>query len=84
MYTVEVDGPAQEQVDELPPGPSRDFKKLLTVLGLTPWNGKPLNEQNPDANVYTFAFGETHQGMAVYLIMEEHREVLVVSVLWLG
>ncbi|WP_242613457.1 hypothetical protein [Herbihabitans rhizosphaerae] len=58
--------------------------EVLDVLELSPWNGPPLHESNPDGEVRRWSFGDRRAGQIVYLVLESHREVHVLLVQWLG
>ncbi|WP_160330368.1 hypothetical protein [Sphaerimonospora mesophila] len=49
---------------------------------MEPWNGEPLNPDSPKANILTQAFGGF--GLAVYLVLDEHRLVHILRIEWLG
>jgi hypothetical protein len=61
-----------------------DYAALLEVLQLTPWNGAPQHEDNPDGAVRRWTFGPGQAGQVVYLIDEQAREVHLLLVQWLG
>lgn len=82
MYTVELDPIAAEQADTLPPTAINAFLELRALLELQPWNGLPLNPDNPKANMLTQTFGDA--GMTTYFIVDHLRLVYVVRVDWLG
>ena len=46
---------------------------LLTMSGVL----------KPDGNMRVMPFGKRAEGMAIYVILEEQRRVVVVSVTWL-
>lgn len=62
MYTVELDPIAAEQAGSPPPTAINAFLELRALLELQPWNGLPLNPDNPKANMLTQTFGDA--GMA--------------------
>ncbi|WP_214103284.1 hypothetical protein [Acrocarpospora catenulata] len=84
MYAVEYGDEAQEQADVLPFDALAPFLEVLAVLGVAPWSGKSLNEDNPNANILTLAFGPRKQGMVTYMILEDRRHVEILKVMWLG
>jgi hypothetical protein len=53
-------------------------------MKLVPWNGRPLNEANPDGPVRQLVFGPGGYGLVTYLIMERDRRVDVLEVQWAG
>lgn len=81
MYEVILHPQAEDQVAALPDDALGPLAELYTVLETTPWSGNPYNRDNPRGNMLTLAFGEL--GMAVYVVLEEHREVYLVIVRWL-
>ncbi|MER7014600.1 hypothetical protein ABT324_24510 [Saccharopolyspora sp. NPDC000359] len=60
------------------------YADVLEVLQLTPWNGKPLHEANPDGPVRRWDFGPNQAGQVIYLILDEQQEVHLLLVQWLG
>ena len=56
----------------------------MTVLETAPWGGEAYDRQRPDGNMRTYLFGEHDQGMAIYLILDDQRRVVVLRVLWAG
>lgn len=82
MYTVETDGPAQQQVDALPAEALSAYAELRVVLETAPWSGRPIHRDNPQGAVRVGLLG-TH-GMVVYLILEHQRRVNVLLVQWVG
>jgi hypothetical protein len=82
VYTVDLDPVAQQQAEALPATAINLFLELRAVLEVDPWSGRPLNPDNPKANILTRAFGGL--GLAVYLILDEQRLVYIVRIDWLG
>jgi hypothetical protein len=69
----------------LKPSPERNaYDEVLKVLQLTPWNGQPQHESNPDGAVRRWMFGAGQAGQLVYLIIEERLEVHLLLVQWWG
>ncbi|MGH3544668.1 MAG: hypothetical protein ACRDPW_01850 [Mycobacteriales bacterium] len=56
----------------------------MTVLEVAPWSGESYNRQRPNANMRTHVFSDHQLGLAIYLILEQQRRVIVLRVLWLG
>lgn len=83
MYTYDAVPDAVAQVDELPVAALSEYAELIAFLELTPWEGGPYRADKPDGNMRVMPFGKLAQGMAVYVILEEQRRVVVVSVTWL-
>ena len=84
MYRIVPDDAVFEQVTTLPVEALAAYADVLDVLKLTPWNGEPQHEDNPDAEVRRWYFGPSLAGQVIYLIVEEQREVHVLLVQWLG
>lgn len=57
---------------------------VLTVLQVAPWSGEPHHKDNPDGAVRRLLFGPQGAGVLVYLILENTRQVEVVTLLWAG
>jgi hypothetical protein len=83
VYRVVPDEATVEQVAALPVTVLADYLEVLIALGLTPWNGSPHNEANPDGAVRRWAFGPDAAGHVVYLIDEDRRAVHLLVVQWL-
>lgn len=62
MYRVRTYEEAQATLDALPIEILAGYVEVLDVLELTPWNGAPLNEANPDGAVRQLVFGSEGQG----------------------
>jgi hypothetical protein len=60
------------------------YAELIAFLELTPWAGPPYRADNPDANMRRMVFGQGGEGLAVYVVLEQERRVVVVSVTWVG
>lgn len=83
MYRVVPDRPVIEQVAALPSDALAAYTEVLEVLQLTPWNGKPLHEDNPDGAVRCWDFGPNRQGHVVYMVLDEPPEVHPLLVQWM-
>jgi hypothetical protein len=83
VYTYDAVPDAVTQVDELPVAALSEYAELIAFLELTPWEGAPYRADKPDGSMRVMQFGKQAQGMAVYVILEEQRRVVVVSVTWL-
>ena len=83
MYSYDAVPDAVAQVDELPMPALAAYAELIAFLELTRWEGAPYRDDKPDGNMRTMPFGKRAEGMAVYVILEERRRVVVVSVTWL-
>ncbi|MBP2329346.1 hypothetical protein JOF56_009731 [Kibdelosporangium banguiense] len=84
MYHVVPDPAVFDQVAAIPSAAQAEFLRILDVLEITPWNGEPQHEANPDGAVRRWTFGENRAGQVVYLILEDLQEVHILLVLWLG
>jgi len=54
------------------------------MLELTPWNGEPQHEANPDGAVRRWHFGPGQAGQLIYLIDEHEQVVHLLLVQWIG
>lgn len=84
MYSVETEVAALTEVEALPAAALPAYAELITLLEVAPWSGDPYNQQRPDANMRTHTFGEGAAGLAIYLVLEAERRVVVLRVLWVG
>ncbi|GGI76724.1 hypothetical protein GCM10011581_12310 [Saccharopolyspora subtropica] len=84
MYQLVPDMAVLAQVAALPDDALAAYASVLDVFQLTPWNGKPLHEANPDGPVRRWDFGHDHAGQVIYLVLEEQQEVHLLLVQWLG
>ena len=84
MYAVEFEEHAQEQVAALPAQALPSYAELMTLLQVGPWGGDPYSMERPDGNLRTHVFGPGREGLAIYLILEDQRRVIVLRVLWAG
>jgi hypothetical protein len=83
LYAYDAIPDAVGQVDELPVAALSEYAELIAFLELTPWEGAPYRADKPDGTMRVMPFGKRSQGMTVYVILEEQRRVVVVSVTWL-
>lgn len=81
MYTVETDGQAQQQVDELPAEALTAYAELRVLLETSPWSGAPYRRDNPTSGMRMHAFG-AGRGLVVYLILDDQRRVDILQVQW--
>lgn len=84
MYRIVVYPEAADQIAALPAEALHAYTDVLGALELTPWNGPPLHEDNPDGAVRRWDFGPGHAGQAIYLVLDERQEVHVMLVQWFG
>ncbi len=75
MYRIVPNPATIAQVAALPDDALDAYAEVLEVLRLTPWNGQPQHEGNPDGAVRRWTFGAGLAGQVVHLITDERREV---------
>lgn len=73
-----------EQIAALPDDALAGYAEALGVLKLIPWNGLPISDANPDAEVRQLVFGPRGEGLVTYLILEDQRRVDALRVHWVG
>lgn len=81
-YTLDIDPLAAQQIAALPPPALAALAEAVAVLEVLPWNGLPLNRDNPDGAVRQLPFGTV--GMITYLILDRQRRVDVLIITWAG
>lgn len=81
-YPLGIDPLAEEQIAALPPPVLTPLAEAFAVLEVVPWNGLPLNKDNPDGAVRQLPFGGF--GMITYLILDDQRRVDLLIVTWAG
>ncbi len=69
-----------DQLAELSSVALAGYAQALAVLELVPWNGDPINADNPEGNVRVIPFGDA--GMVIYLILEDQQRVDVLELIW--
>jgi hypothetical protein len=84
MYAVESETEALGQIEALPADVLPAYAELMSLLEIAPWSGEPFNRKRLDGALRTHPFGAHGQGLAIYLVLEEQRRVVVVRVLWAG
>ncbi len=82
MYRIVPDTTVSEQVAALPVEALAGYAQVLDVVQVSPWNGRPQHEANPDAPMRRWTFGPAQAGQVVYLILEQQREVHLLLVQW--
>lgn len=55
----------------------------MGVLRLTPWNGRPYNEADPDSWMRQLDFADD-RGFITYLVLDDQDRVDALNVTWLG
>lgn len=83
-YRIIIDPTADAAIHALPADVRPALDEVMTVLGLVPWNGNPINEDNPDGEMRTLHFGPGGAGLVTYLIVEHDRQVHVLLLQWAG
>jgi hypothetical protein len=83
LYSYEQTPEVRQALDALPADLLVHFSELITFLELTPWAGPAYQEGNPGGNLRKMVFGPNREAMATYLVLEEQRRVIVVSLIWL-
>lgn len=81
MYRFLAVPEAEDQIAALPDKALEPFAELITVLEISPWSGRPFSRSKPEGNMRTMDFGG--HGFAVYVVLEDQREVHLVRLVWL-
>jgi len=84
VYSVDIDSEVDEQISALPAAALPSFAELMVLLEVAPWSGNAYNRKRPEANMRTQTFGNDHEGLVIYLVIEDQRRVSVVRVIWGG
>jgi hypothetical protein len=82
VYRVQTDSQVREQLASLPIDVVLAYLEAVSVLELVPWNGTPVNPDNPEGALRTLPFG--HGGLISYLILEAQQRVDILLVQWAG
>ena len=69
MYEYEILPEARDQVDAMPLPALVHYAELIVFLELTPWDGPPYRDDNPEGNLRKITFGPASDGIAVYLVL---------------
>jgi hypothetical protein len=83
LYRIIPDAVVLEQMAAMPDKFLAGYAQLLDVLELEPWNGEP-HGKNPDGAVRRWSFGPALDAFAVYLILDDQREVHILNIQWWG
>ena len=83
MYSYDAVPDVVAQVGELAVPALQAYAELIAFLELTPGEGVPYRDDKPGGNMRVMPFGKRAEGLAVYVILEDQRRVVVVSVTWL-
>lgn len=84
MYTVTTDDESEGQVAALPHGALVWFAELRAMLEVAPWNGPAYNPLKPESPMRSVLFGPNSEGMVIYQIVDHHRRVDLLRVVWAG
>lgn len=84
MYSFDSLPEVREQADALPAEALPFYAELLVFLELSPRAGDPYNAKEPSGAMRTQHFGPKDEGLAVYLVLEYQRRVVLLSLTWLG
>jgi hypothetical protein len=84
VYRIVVYPEAQDQILALPENALTSYADVAQVLELTPRNGLPHDDDNPDGALRRWHFGPDAAGNLVYLVLEDIQEIHIVMVQWLG
>jgi glycerate kinase len=82
VYELETDPEAVGDVQGLPASALAPYAEVLSMVEVAPWSGEAYNRQRPDGNMRVVPFGADGEGFVVYLILEDHRRVVVLRVMW--
>ena len=82
MYRIIPDVAVFDQLAAMPDKFLAGYAELLDVLELQPWNGEPHYDKNPDGAVRRWSFGPSLAAFAVYMILEEQREIHMLTIHW--
>ncbi|NNH75279.1 hypothetical protein HLB23_36425 [Nocardia uniformis] len=85
MYRIVHDEEVVSQIAALPVDSLDAFAELCATLSVAPWNGEPLNPDNPDGAVRCWVFmWPTGSGQAIFMIDERDRAVHILRLQWLA
>ncbi len=82
-YRIVTDSQVRAQIRALPVEALPLIAEALSVLGLTPWNGRPYRRSDPDGWMRNLDFADA-RGFITYLVLEDQDRVDVVNVTWFG
>ncbi|RJQ79422.1 hypothetical protein D5S17_10430 [Pseudonocardiaceae bacterium YIM PH 21723] len=83
-YLINLDDLSSVQLEALPIRTLQSVAEVFTMLELTPENGRPINDENPECAVLQVIFGEHSEGIISYLLLPDQQRVDIVHILWLG
>lgn len=82
VYEIEIERAALDELAALPPEALAACTELMAELEDAPWTGDAYNRMLPEAGLRTHGFGDGERGLVVYTVVEQHRQVSVLRVLW--
>jgi hypothetical protein len=68
VYRLVTHGQAREQITALSSESLSGYAETQGAMKLMPWNGRPLNQANPDGPVRQLVFAPGGYGLVIYLI----------------
>ncbi len=68
MYRIITDSAVVDQLAALPIEALPGYAKVLDVLEVAPWDGRPHNEEIPDVPMRELVFGTHGRGTVTYLV----------------
>lgn len=68
MYRIITDSAVVDQLAALPIEALPGYAKVLDVLEVAPWDGRPYNEEIPDVPMRELVFGTHGRGTVTYLV----------------
>lgn len=84
MYAVETDQDAVGEIAALPAVALVSYAELVALLETEPWSGEVYSRQRPEEGLRARSFGDHDAGLAIYLVLDTQRRVVVLRVLWAG
>lgn len=82
-YRIVTDPQVRSQIRALPAEVLPLLADAMGVLELTPWNGRPYNQADPDGWMRQIDFADG-RGFITYLVLDDQDRVDVLNVTWLG
>ena len=82
-YRIVTDPQVRAEIRALPAEVLPLLAEAMGVLELTPWNGRPYNEADPDGWMRQLDFADD-RGFVTYLVLDDQDRVDVLRVTWLG
>lgn len=82
-YRIVTDPQVRAEIRALPAEVLPLLADAMGVLALTPWNGRPYNEADPDGWMRQLDFADD-RGFITYLVLDDQDRVDVLRVTWLG